>query len=139
MTTGALATLASRNIAAKPTAYLPVYEHWLKPLRRQPITLLEIGVFQGGSLRMWHKYMPKATIIGLDHAHQQATLQALWPHTRRFYVIEDLVTSYRPDSEWAIGPNTMDGLKKRIDSLVCGQESGALHFYSDPGMVVIER
>jgi hypothetical protein len=32
-----------------------------------PITMLEIGVFRGGSLRMWKKYFhPDSTIVGID-------------------------------------------------------------------------
>ena len=43
-----------------------VYERYLKPLRRQRFTLLEVGVYRGASLRMWQAYFPKARIRGLD-------------------------------------------------------------------------
>ena len=35
--------------------YLPFYETFMAPLRDAPITLLEIGVYQGASLRTWRK------------------------------------------------------------------------------------
>jgi 8-demethyl-8-(2-methoxy-alpha-L-rhamnosyl)tetracenomycin-C 3'-O-methyltransferase len=47
--------------------YLPLYEQRLTQQRWEPITLLELGVADGASLRMWRDYLPKATIVGLDH------------------------------------------------------------------------
>ena len=46
--------------------YLNFYETFFAPLRQEPLTLLEIGVFQGASLRTWREYFPNATIIGVD-------------------------------------------------------------------------
>lgn len=46
--------------------YLRHYERVLSDLRNQPIQLLEIGVDDGASLRMWEKFLPHATIIGID-------------------------------------------------------------------------
>jgi tetratricopeptide (TPR) repeat protein len=46
--------------------YLRHYERILGHLRDQPVTLLEIGVFRGGSLRMWEDYMTAAQIVGVD-------------------------------------------------------------------------
>jgi 8-demethyl-8-(2-methoxy-alpha-L-rhamnosyl)tetracenomycin-C 3'-O-methyltransferase len=42
--------------------YAPLFE----PLRDQPIRLLELGVKDGASLRMWREYFPNASIFGLD-------------------------------------------------------------------------
>jgi 8-demethyl-8-(2-methoxy-alpha-L-rhamnosyl)tetracenomycin-C 3'-O-methyltransferase len=47
--------------------YCPYYERYLEHLRDEPITLVEIGVWQGASLRMWREYFSKATIIGVDN------------------------------------------------------------------------
>lgn len=46
--------------------YLRHYECALRHLRDKPITLLEIGVAAGSSLRMWATYFQRATIIGVD-------------------------------------------------------------------------
>lgn len=44
--------------------YLPLYE---KHLCRDDIaTLTEIGVYSGGSLRMWRRWLPQARVIGID-------------------------------------------------------------------------
>lgn len=50
----------------KPAAYLPIYEQLLFPLREQPFTLLELGVWSGASLEMWRDSFPRATIVGID-------------------------------------------------------------------------
>lgn len=45
---------------------MATYEHLLAPRRREPITLVEIGVLRGDSLRLWRAYLPNARIIGVD-------------------------------------------------------------------------
>jgi hypothetical protein len=45
--------------------YLPVYESIID--RSRPIRMLELGVFHGGSLRMWREYLhPQSVIVGID-------------------------------------------------------------------------
>lgn len=63
--------------------YTDIYDAYLHPFRREPITLLEIGlgvrgpewdskiaqgrnVHGGASIRMWYRYFPRATIFGID-------------------------------------------------------------------------
>ncbi len=47
--------------------YFEVYHRTLGRFRGQPITFLEIGVQNGGSLAMWRDYFgPQAKIIGVD-------------------------------------------------------------------------
>ena len=47
--------------------YFDVYEFWFKEYRNKPLVILEIGVFQGGSLQMWRNYFGEnAEIIGVD-------------------------------------------------------------------------
>lgn len=58
----------------------------------------------------------------------QNLFAALWPRTRKFYVIEDTVTSSRPGTEWAIGNNTVEWLKTLPEKVT---------FYGD--LAVIER
>ena len=43
-----------------------LYERHLSQLRDLPIKILELGVFSGSSLEVWHEYFPKATVVGLD-------------------------------------------------------------------------
>jgi len=48
--------------------YCPHYEVHLNELwlTKQPMSLLEIGIFHGDSLRMWQEWLPKADIYGID-------------------------------------------------------------------------
>jgi hypothetical protein len=47
--------------------YLPIYDQHFKRYRRKRVTIVEFGVFHGGSLQMWKNYFGrKARIIGVD-------------------------------------------------------------------------
>ena len=44
-----------------------MYHRYFNQYRNKKITIVEIGVYQGGSLQMWRKYFgPEATIWGID-------------------------------------------------------------------------
>jgi hypothetical protein len=47
--------------------YFPIYERHFKEFVYKPVTLIEIGCGQGGSLQMWKQYLgPHARIVGID-------------------------------------------------------------------------
>ncbi len=47
--------------------YLPVYERFLAPYRGGQARMLEIGVFRGGSLQLWRKYLGAGVkLYGID-------------------------------------------------------------------------
>ncbi|THH40347.1 class I SAM-dependent methyltransferase [Neolewinella litorea] len=47
--------------------YFEIYDRHLQRFRGQEVVLVEIGVFQGGSLGMWQEYLgPRAKIYGID-------------------------------------------------------------------------
>lgn len=47
--------------------YFPIYERFFAQFVNKSIIFIEIGVYRGGSMRMWRKYFgPYATIIGID-------------------------------------------------------------------------
>ena len=52
---------------AKWHHYFPIYEAHFRRLRERMITLVEIGVFEGGSLQMWKSYFTSgSTFFGVD-------------------------------------------------------------------------
>jgi SAM-dependent methyltransferase len=50
----------------KSQQYLDNYEGFFRPLAGQKITLLELGVKNGGSLLLWRDYFVNGTIVGTD-------------------------------------------------------------------------
>lgn len=48
--------------------YFDVYERYFSKFRNTSLTMIEIGVDQGGSLQLWREYFgPNARIIGIDN------------------------------------------------------------------------
>ena len=46
--------------------FTEIYDYYFIKLKDSCINLLEIGIQDGSSLKMWYEYFPKATIYGLD-------------------------------------------------------------------------
>jgi len=46
--------------------FTPVYNKYMNDLREKNITILEIGIGSGPSLKMWYDYFPNATIHAID-------------------------------------------------------------------------
>ena len=46
--------------------YHLVYEPVFAPMRQDPLTILEVGVWKGGSVRAWREWFPNASITGID-------------------------------------------------------------------------
>jgi SAM-dependent methyltransferase len=47
--------------------YFPIYERHFRPWVYRPVTFIEIGCGEGGSLQMWKRYFgPHARIVGID-------------------------------------------------------------------------
>jgi hypothetical protein len=47
-------------------SYLPLYEVLLKNKKNTCKNVIEVGVAEGGSIKLWHDYFPNATIHGCD-------------------------------------------------------------------------
>lgn len=56
-----------KRLINKYQHYFDVYDRHFSKYKGQDITIVEVGVFQGGSLQMWRSYFgPKAKIWGID-------------------------------------------------------------------------
>lgn len=53
-------------------SYGPFYEELLASRRHLVEAVLEIGVFHGGSLKMWRDYFPNAHIVGIENKRSRA-------------------------------------------------------------------
>lgn len=64
------------RIVHKWKHYFPVYERHFYRFVNRPITLIEIGCGEGGSLQLWKQYFgPLATIVGLDIRRECAAFE----------------------------------------------------------------
>ena len=50
-------------------SYLELYEALLFHKKETAKNVLEVGMYQGGSIKLWHDYFVNATIYGLDIMH----------------------------------------------------------------------
>ena len=56
--------------------YFDIYDRHFAPWRGRPTTIVEVGVYQGGSLQMWkHYFGRKARIVGVDIDPRCKTLE----------------------------------------------------------------
>jgi len=66
MTLDELALKHGTDKSSKYHDYCKAYEQLFQPLKSKPITLLEIGVYKGESLRMWKEFFSYGMIVGVD-------------------------------------------------------------------------
>lgn len=60
--------------------YFHYYDNWFFPFRDKDISMLEIGVLRGASLRAWEKYFPNfSNIYGLGYGLDEKTMN-VWVH-----------------------------------------------------------
>jgi tetratricopeptide (TPR) repeat protein len=81
--------------------YLRHYEACFAALRDQELNLIEIGVLDGASLRMWTKFFDRAQIVGVDinpdcRAHAQGRVQIEIGSQEDPEFLHRLVTAYPP-------------------------------------------
>lgn len=62
--------------------YIENFERHFGQLRHEPVKMLELGVFRGGSMHTWHEYFSQGLIVGLDRI---ANPIADMPERMRFY------------------------------------------------------
>ncbi|MBK9248055.1 MAG: class I SAM-dependent methyltransferase [Ignavibacteria bacterium] len=65
-----------KRLIDKWVHYFDIYERHFSRFRHREIVILEIGVYQGGSLQMWKDYFgPQAKIYGIDNNPQCKQLE----------------------------------------------------------------
>jgi hypothetical protein len=61
-----LCRIAARHDTDKGPGFTRTYHSLLSHVRDEPLRLLEIGLYNGGSMRMFREYLPNATLHGID-------------------------------------------------------------------------
>jgi SAM-dependent methyltransferase len=67
MTLDSIGTKFASDKASGHHGFLGFYERFLGDIRDSALSVLEIGVNGGESLRMWEEYFPAARVLGIDH------------------------------------------------------------------------
>lgn len=60
------------NADAKPLRMYAIYDRYFRDFSDRPVTLLELGVYTGESLKVWASYFPRGTVIGVDIMENRA-------------------------------------------------------------------
>jgi len=50
-------------------SYLGLYFFLLERIKYKALNVLEVGICEGGSIKMWNDFFPNATVHGLDKMH----------------------------------------------------------------------
>lgn len=68
MSSSTLVELVDNSRTDKNTAhsYLELYQNLLQPRRNRAKNVLEVGIFHGGSIKLWHDFFPQARVYALD-------------------------------------------------------------------------
>ena len=61
-----LTSIGFKHGTDKAPVLTEVYSKYMDKYRTDPIRILEIGVFFGASLKMWHEFFPNGEIYGID-------------------------------------------------------------------------
>ncbi len=59
--------MGSRGKHSKDYPFYEIYERYFSELRNRRLTILELGVFEGESTKVFSRYFPKASIIAVDN------------------------------------------------------------------------
>lgn len=128
---------ATRRRIGKWAHYIPIYDRLLSAYRGRALTLVEIGVGDGGSLEAWRRYLgSSARIIGID----------LNPAAKRLESdgFEIIVGDQSDPEFWArhlpgVGPIDVlidDGGHSNVEQIVT--VACALPHVRDGGLIVVE-
>ena len=88
--------------------YLNKYEFFLRHLKEEHFTLLELGIYKGASIRMWRDYFPNARVVGVDFNESCADMGG----ERMEVVIADLSEN-----------KTLEGLKRYEPAVIIDDAS----------------
>lgn len=120
-------SLINNSLTDKNTthSYIESYESLFARIRYSATHVMEIGIYDGGSIALWSDYFPNATVYGIDNAplRPAATMLNGYPRVN----LKTGVDAYSPTtiSWWSSmkfdlilddGPHTLDSMKVCVSS-----------------------
>ena len=107
-------------------SYLPLYQNLLINKKKTALNVLEVGIYHGGSIKLWNDFFTNATVYGLDIM----SIDNVWDgiknnskiilHTSTDAYNDDFFTSnfinknIKCDFMLDDGPHTLESMKKFI-------------------------
>lgn len=123
-------------------SYLPLYQTLLEKKRESARNVLEVGIYNGGSIKLWHDFFSNATVYGLDIMSESQ----VWPELKNkerikihasnnaydtdFFKREFLDKNIKCDFMLDDGPHTLDSMIKFIQLYS--------QIMTDDGILIIE-
>lgn len=107
-------------------SYLPLYQKLLIGKKETAKNVLEIGIFDGGSIKLWNDFFSNATIYGLDIMNIDNVSNAIKDNEKiilhtsidaynnSFFTNEFLNKNIKCDLLLDDGPHTLDSMKQFI-------------------------
>jgi trans-aconitate methyltransferase len=80
--------------------YTPIYDAFFHERRDLVRKVLEVGIFEGASLKMWHDYFPNADIWGIDVSAQGVRNFVEGDWHRVHFIIGDVKTVQIPEKDF---------------------------------------
>jgi len=74
--------------------YFDVYDNLLKNKRNSAKNILEIGIYNGGSIKLWNDYFHKADIYGIDE-NNNITIDSI-KHNNKIHLYVNIKHPYHP-------------------------------------------
>jgi len=71
-------------------SYLDLYETLLVSRKNSANNVLEIGIYKGGSIKLWHDYFAKAQIYGVDIFNEKGVWNFLQKHEKPGFKEKDM-------------------------------------------------
>lgn len=118
--------------------YLRKYELFLSQFKKYPITIMELGVFNGESIQMWEQYYPNAHVIGVDidekckkYANEKTEIEIC--DLGKVENIEILGEKYKPNIVVEDASHFWSHQIKAIDVLLPHVSDGGVYIMEDIG------
>ena len=123
-----LEQLVDTSLTDKSTihSYLPLYEKLLQSKKETAKNVLEIGIYFGGSIKLWNDYFTNANIYGLDILDINHVWEGIKNNDKiilytstdaydtNFFVSNFLNRNVRFDFMLDDGPHTLESMKQFI-------------------------
>jgi len=123
-----LEELADNSRTDKNTlhSYLPLYQNLLMSKKESAKNVLEVGIYNGGSIKLWNDFFINATVYGLDIMNINDVWEGIKNnekiilHTSKdaynedFFIANFLYKNIKCDFMLDDGPHTLESMKQFI-------------------------